>query len=259
MIYQNISSKSIISKVFRDFHIQSTDWVDDAIEWMGEALDAIGAAAQFEDKVTITKTTNHSAPLPADLFLINEVRCGAFNDEATEAPKLEDFGILMGYGSADLHPSLVDSKYTRKTVDSEHETFLLVPGYIKTSFEEDWILISYRGFALDEDNFPMVPDHYEYKQAMYWYIVMKMMESGMKHPAGINYFHAEERWLKYCSQARNQAMMPDAAKYEQFLKSWVNIIPNYDRDLSSFNKEAGLDYGTNTYTLNDIKSSFQGT
>ena len=255
MIYQNISSKSIIAKVFRDFRVQTTEWVDDAIEWMGEALDAIGAVAQFEDKVTILRTSSHTATLPPDLFLLNEVRCGAYNISDTP-PKREDFGILMTYGSPDLHPSLVDSEYTRKTVDSENETFLLVGNTIKTSFEEDWVLISYRGFIVDDDGFPMVPDHYEYKQAMYWYIIMKLMESGTKHPAGLNYFHAEERWLKYCTQARNQAMMPDAAKYDQFLKSWVNLIPNYDRDMSGLGQETEPIYRTDTFTLNDIKSVF---
>lgn len=97
--------------------------------------------------------------------------------------------------------------------------------YIKTSFESDWILINYRGIAVDEDGFPRVPDTYEFSQALYWYIIYKLMEGGFQHPAKINYLHAEERWLKYCGQARNDANMPSYAEAERLRDIWVSLLP----------------------------------
>jgi len=59
MIYDYVSSKSIIAKTFRDLKIQRNDWIKDAVEWIGEALQAINAAPQFEDKSRIIKTQSH--------------------------------------------------------------------------------------------------------------------------------------------------------------------------------------------------------
>ena len=41
MIYKNISSKAIIRKVFRDLNPNGDNWIEDAIEWIGEALEHI--------------------------------------------------------------------------------------------------------------------------------------------------------------------------------------------------------------------------
>lgn len=233
MIQNFKSTKTIISKVFRDLGIQDTDWIHDSIEWMGEALQAIGSVTQLEKNVEVLKTSSHKAPLPSNLYLINQVRYGYFNSNETEEPKLEDFSRVMPYESSGLHPSLIDEYNTMKGVSWSDETFFIQDGFIHTSFEEDWIALVYKAISVDDDGFPKVPDHFSFNQALYWYIVMKLMESGQKHPAGLNYFHAEERWLKYCTQARTKALMPDEAKYEEFLRSWVNIIPNYDADFNN--------------------------
>lgn len=227
MVYDYVSSKSIIAKTFRDLKIQRTDWINDGVEWIGEALEAINAAPQFTDKSRILRTRSHKAPLPHDLYRLKEVRYGTGTFNKDDKPTREDFGLVLKCGDPSNHPSLVEespSKYAGAShVD---ETFLLEPGYIKTSFESDWVLLNYLGFALDDDQFPMVPDNYSFKQALYWYIVMKLMEGGFDHPAKIGYGDAEQRWLKYCTQARNQANMPDEGKYEQFFESWITMVPH---------------------------------
>jgi hypothetical protein len=235
MIYDYTSSKAIIAKTFRDLKIQRNDWIKDAVEWIGEALQAINAAPQFEDKARVIKTQSHRAPLPRDLYRLKEVRYGLENSNKTEKPDRDAFSIVLQYGDSSNHPSLVEeSKNVDKGANQAEETFILDSHYIKTSFEEDWILVTYLGFALDDDNFPMVPDNYSYKQALYWYIVMKLMEGGKDHPAGLGWGDAEQRWLKYCTQARNQANMPDESKYEQFFESWVTMVPhlNYRTETS---------------------------
>jgi len=227
MVYDYVSSKSIIAKTFRDLKIQRNDWIKDAVEWIGEALQAINAAPQFEDKSRIVRTKSHKAPLPKDLYRLREVRYGKGTFNESSKPTRDQFNIVLQYGDSSNHPALVEEdSSTYKGSDHTQETFLLDGNYIKTSFEEDWILITYLGFSLDNDNFPMVPDNYSYKQALYWYIVMKLMEGGKEHPAGLGWGDAEQRWLKYCTQARNQANMPDESKYEQFFESWVTMVPH---------------------------------
>jgi len=229
------SVKSIIGKVFRDLKIQDAHWVGDAVEWCGEALQAIGSISQLERKVEITKASSHKAIMPTDLYLIDEVRYGHGNSEKAESspPKLEDFSHIMPYASTGIHPSLVDQYNTRSSAGSySDESFFINGNAINTSFERDWIAIVYKGVATDEEGYPKVPDHYSFNQALYWYVVMKLLEGGMEHPAGnnqINWAVAEDRWKEYCVQARTKALMPDASQYREFMKSWVSLIPNIEQ------------------------------
>jgi len=71
-IYKHVSSKEIVRKVFRDIKPATADFVHDAIEWMGEALEHIGAAPQLCRKQCVLDIKNHRACLPGDLYYINQ-------------------------------------------------------------------------------------------------------------------------------------------------------------------------------------------
>ena len=72
-LYKNISSKVIIRKIMRDLKLSTDNWIDDAIEWMGEALEHIGAVPQLEKKVCTLAVTDYTTCLPSDLYYINLV------------------------------------------------------------------------------------------------------------------------------------------------------------------------------------------
>jgi hypothetical protein len=72
-IYKHVSSKEIVRKVFRDIKPATADFVHDAIEWIGEALEHIGAAPQLCRKQCVLDIKNHRACLPGDLYYINQV------------------------------------------------------------------------------------------------------------------------------------------------------------------------------------------
>jgi hypothetical protein len=72
-VYNNISSKVIIRKIMRDLKLSNDNWVDDAIEWIGEALEHIGASPQLEKKVCTLTVKEYTTCLPSDLYYINLV------------------------------------------------------------------------------------------------------------------------------------------------------------------------------------------
>ena len=71
--YNNISAKVIIRKIMRDLKLSNDNWVDDAIEWIGEALEHIGASPQLEKKVCTLTVKEYTTCLPSDLYYINLV------------------------------------------------------------------------------------------------------------------------------------------------------------------------------------------
>jgi len=72
-VYKQISSKAIIRKVMRDIKPNNSNWIDDAVEWIGEALDHIGASAQLVQKQCALTIKDHKVLMPTDLYYINQV------------------------------------------------------------------------------------------------------------------------------------------------------------------------------------------
>lgn len=73
MIYKLVSSKAIVRKVMRDLKPPGDNWLDDAIEWIGEALSHIGSSPQLSQKGCVLPIENFKALLPTDLYYINQV------------------------------------------------------------------------------------------------------------------------------------------------------------------------------------------
>ena len=72
-LYKNVSSLTIIRKVMRDLKPTNDNWTDDAIEWIGEALEHIGASPQLETKQMVCEVKDYKTPLPSDLYYVNQV------------------------------------------------------------------------------------------------------------------------------------------------------------------------------------------
>ena len=70
---KTVSSKVLIRKIFRDLNPSKDNWVDDAIEWIGEALEHIGASSQLCQKQCVLDVADHKVLIPSDLYYINQV------------------------------------------------------------------------------------------------------------------------------------------------------------------------------------------
>jgi len=234
MIYNYRSSREVIAKVFRDFGINRTDYINDAVEWMGEALEHIGASRQTIPKIRVTKVENFRARIPEDLYILDTIAFA--NDNSDTEPDLEDFKYQLTQGPLHRHPGLWEENDQQISVTKRNEDFIVDGRYIKTSFEDYWIAIQYKAFYLDDCGYPMIPDDVSFREALSWYIMMKLLQRGENHPT-IKWDIARQEWLKYCTQARSMANMPDKSQMKDFYKRWVTMIPNYDRGFEDFETE----------------------
>lgn len=274
-VYKQVTSKSIIRKVMRDLKPTGDNWIDDAIEWMGEALEHIGASPQLVKKVCVVSISNYSANLPSDLYYINQV---AINNAVAPTISTELTTLLAKVdvikATLDANPDqnvirelrdlnnrivVLENLYTSNVDDLQplsyatnnfpralhcddcsnelaktKESYFIDGGTIKTSFVSGKICLSYTAFPVDGDGYPMLPDDVSFKEAMFWYIYKKLLLSGFQIPNGINYGFADQKWMFYCTQARNSANFPDIDRYESFLNQWVRLIPNMNRHEDGF-------------------------
>lgn len=85
-IYKTTSSQEIVRKVMRDLGPEDSNWIYDAIEWIGEALEHIGASAQLESKTCLVKIKDHKGSLPPDMYYLEQV---ALNKDQQVKSQLE--------------------------------------------------------------------------------------------------------------------------------------------------------------------------
>ena len=105
---------------------------------------------------------------------------------------------------------------------------------IRTSFKSGIVALSYvRSRIDDETGYPLIPDDIIYITAITYYIKWKIAErnrwqgkEGFEREAR----EAEERWLKYVLQAKNDAKMPSTIDdYQNLLEQSLYIVPNVNK------------------------------
>jgi hypothetical protein len=306
-IYKTISSKEIVRKVMRDLNPEGADWIHDTIEWIGEALEHIGASAQLDTKICVVPIKDYKGMVPNDLYYIQQVGLSnAINAEETTEEIIElrkaamDLTAAYKQSSSSISAKIqqsVDGTYTsslttgdveqysnfKKVSDNElreinsrlavlegtltggdalpnvvplqyctttfpdvecpdcrkdlpSECYYVENDYIKTTFPEGALCVSYKAFPTDADCYPLVPDSVSYKEAMFWYVYKKMLLGGQFDPNrnGINYGFADQQWKYYCTQSRNEAVFPDIDRMENFMNQWVRLIPDINRHAMTF-------------------------
>lgn len=293
MLYKLISSKVIIRKVMRDLKPPGDNWIDDSVEWMGEALEHIGSAPQLSQKGCVVVIENFKALLPNDLYYIQQVAVNnsvspsisveltellaqvkalnaqilanpndsiSFNYQLRELNSrivvLENLYLNTGqpltplsYGTGTF-PSSLDCEDCQNLYGVVKPSYTIDGDYIKTSFQDGAVCLSYTAFPIDDDCYPMIPDDVSFKEALFWYVYKQMLLGGYTPSMnGIGYDFADNKWKFYCSQARNQSNFPSIDKYESFMNQWVRLVPNLNRHANFFenlNSRETLDRGRYT-------------
>lgn len=224
MNYRTVSAKSIVETVFsryRNYLSQDSDaLVGNAVEWIGEALEAIGILSAMEDIDAVFTVENGRVAIPCNLYLIKSIA----HD-----------GQWLPYGSQtfnyDLHCTNCVNEDASKDLPY---SYIVNPNWIQTNVPDgDTICVSYKAFAVDEEGYPQIPDKVTVKQALFWYITMFMCLGGFQHPE-INFDKAEQRWLKYCGQAEADLALLDKPQRETFRNQWVRLISTTQFDHRDF-------------------------
>lgn len=112
-------------------------------------------------------------------------------------------------------------EYILKPSDGNHD-------YICVNVQNGYVKLSYDAMRLDSDGYPMVPDLASYKEALYWYITMKL-----KYPEYLRgtlnrdiYYDIRSSWNFYRQQAYAEALMPsNTDEMESIKNTWLRVFP----------------------------------
>lgn len=265
MIYNLVSCRKVISKVFTDLDLQeSTHRISDMLEWLGEAMKKIGAFPAMTTRVTgkedlpLLILDNYQTKLPADLHTINQVSY----TNTTTGPFYPMRYATGSYSST--HPLKTSTDTTSEATHPTTEngttfsldySYIVVGGYIKTNIRDGYLLISYQAIPTDTDNYPLIPDDESFFEALYWYINMKILypqwRNGQVRDAV--YYDAKSSWNYYRKQAYANAMMPNSDQLESIQNTWIRLIPNINSSHAFYSdmgeQEVIYNHEQNTTTL----------
>lgn len=126
--------------------------------------------------------------------------------------------VSGGYGHNDSSMFSNELQYTTK------------PGYINTNIPTGYVKIEYYAIFTDDNSMPMIPDLESYKEAVLWYVTMKMLYpkylKGELHQS--QYYDIRRSWNFYRKQAYAEAMMPTVDDLESIKNTWNKLYPEVD-------------------------------
>ena len=120
-----------------------------------------------------------------------------------------------------------------------HPSYFIKPGWLVVNRPKGYIKLAYKAIATDERGYPLIPDSNSYREAIYWYVVMKLsfpkFMSGKLGGRGVNsaanvYMYTQQQWAFYRNQAYAEAMMPTADDIRNIKNDWNKLIMDYNSD-----------------------------
>lgn len=120
------------------------------------------------------------------------------------------------------------------------EYTIIASSILRFSFKEGQIALSYLKQPLDPEGLPLIPDNVIFTTAIVKYIVLKMLERKSYSNTLLNkglLIKAEQDWHWYCSQAKNDAMMPKTIDdFENLKDQFQHRITNKNHYNNFFGK-----------------------
>lgn len=183
------------------------------------------ATGSFDNQRPTDKNDNTDAVALTDIIFLAMDLYGL--DYETALSTVNNEPITKASLSAILNSraSTLKGKGTDLTVDY---TYTLTSRYIKTNVKEGYLMVAYQAIPVDSDGYPLVPDDEGFKEALYWYIVTKILypKWAEGRVRDLVYFEAKRSWNYYSKQAYGNAMMPNIDQLEAIKNTWNRLVPN---------------------------------
>lgn len=258
-----VSGKEILARVIRalGYKLPGT-YHDDILEWIPEGLGMLQVTNSLvtESSGDIDcpgeiQIRNHCAPLPCGFISILAVEDegGRRLPEGGDVTDLRSETNLRQVREARPARSAVFevNPYTHQTSDGlptdepsstfpylgedlERSTatartnhyYKIVGNYIQTSFECGFVKIHYLALPTCKDGYPLIPDNENFKQALEWHIIRRLIGSGYEHKV-FSYQFADEQFNIYAARGMGEVSYYSLDGAARLNRSFVRLIPPF--------------------------------
>ncbi len=230
-----VSSKTVIAKLLADLDLQEHELrISDVRNWIGEAVEKIGAVTKFNHIVTGVegepnlKIEGFQAALPCNLHTLQQVAYSQ-NCNGPWYPMRKATGSFSKWGCGSKNRG-----NCRDNVNPSWDLqYSIKPGFIMCNVKDGYLKLSYTAIPVDEEYYPMVPDLASYQEALYWYISMKLLypKYMRRELDETRYGSVQNSWIYHSKQAYGDLMMPNHDELESIANAWNKLYPEiHDHD-----------------------------
>jgi hypothetical protein len=193
-----ISAKQIVQKIIRDYNIINLGWVVDSNDWIREAIQYIGTNGNKIMKKKTFDVTNIPINLPCDLEDIVGIVIDGCYVRFQGALGMEQFKI---WGEIRPYVNGMQILFNKDT-----------------NVKGD---LYYYSFVENCDDEPMMVNHIKVTQAVTNYVLLMLMQRGMKHPV-LDYTTVYQLWNKTRDEASNYLKFPAPYEINFVLSEFIN-------------------------------------
>jgi len=261
--YPLISAKQVLARTIRNlgYKLPST-YMDDILEWipegMGEmevtqSLIRVSTGGQGDQDALYVK--NHCVQLPCGYRAviaiedengrrlpvggdqtdftkqssIRHISVGISGQPRTTVFEVNPFQHQTADGlptdePAESFPWFGQDITTTPGTNRSTHYYQIVGNHIQTSFEEGFIRLHYLSIPVCKEGYPLIPDNENFKRALEWHVIRRLIGSGYKHEV-FSYEYANQEFERYAGRAMGEVSFytpDDAAKLN---RSIIRLIP----------------------------------
>lgn len=197
MVYKFVDGNYVINNVNQLFNIDYGTWQPRAIEYLSSALRLLKVPAILEPEIDEGEVVDYRYELPCDIESLSLLEYAPTDGDSEKIYETgsKDFKDLT---TASARESTYEVKYYQVIGDK----------WIQLSFESGHIKVHYKRYPLNSEGLPVVPDNEKVIEYCSWFILMRLLGRGIKHPVH-NYKEVEFKVMgatnrfSLLAQARN--------------------------------------------------------
>jgi len=265
------STKEVLQRIIRNSgHKIPGQYRDDMLEWIPEAIEELGGfpdnkyiikSTPSKDCEGALRTKNHSVELPCALVGVVAVedengyrmRYGSDQTDLTNQSTRYHFASQNNpYGTARATNFQMDvfkikggisnivtetsvpwdgSDLLQQPLGELINYYIIQANTLQTAAQEAFVKIHYVTRPVDKDGFYLFPNNGNYKSAIYWYVLNKLIGAGYQDKLftgmqGVQY--TREEFERYAALALGELRLPSSDKLARLRDSFsLRMIPNY--------------------------------
>lgn len=252
------------------FGINNSNWYANGIDWIGDAIEAIGYHCGFDEIPIDLEVKNFRVAIPPNMESIDYIehnghrlplgvdesdygfvrRYNRIHENILNYDEMLSLGKLIDNLNAlrELDPAVpgvleqientlfqinvvLGTKYLAGNVQYWRHNFYNIESttqYIKTSFDSGTIRVHSRMFKVDGEGLPLIMNTFNYKEAISWFLIYRLILGGYNHPTIKKWEEAYAMWeddrgTGFSQRARAEAKMPSIDEMERFKNRWVSV------------------------------------
>lgn len=202
-----VSIRTVLDRLLRHPMLQDVT-LEAVVQYTVDFIQIAGCPMQYIDKDVEVEIKDYRGKLPCDLIQINMIKDCKSHHMLRSATDYFDNNHI-------------------KHNDHDDLVFKVQGMVLVTNIKEGKVIVSYKSIPIDEDGFPLIPDHPAFLTALESYIKMKYFEVLFdlgKIQAGI-YQNTQQQYYWNVGRYQSQFTLPSISEMESITNMLNTLIP----------------------------------